>query len=77
MGVKAVKAKRKNGRSAGKDKRAKAREELDVEALMTRIENDPDAPPIAKDLVSLLRERDKTGEPYLTIEQIMAELERD
>ncbi|MGH9846628.1 MAG: hypothetical protein ACREEM_48635 [Blastocatellia bacterium] len=77
MSVKAVKAKRKNGRPAGKDKRARAQEELDFEALMTKIENDPDAPLIAKDLVPLLRERAKTGEPYLTIEQIMAELERD
>jgi hypothetical protein len=77
MSVKAVKAKRKNGRTVAKDKRAKAREELDVEALMTKIENDPDAPAIAKELVALRRERDKSGEPYLTIEQIMAELERD
>ncbi len=77
MSVKAVKAKRKNGRPVGKDKRARAQEELDVEALMTKIENDPDAPAIARELVALMRERDKTGEPYLTIEQIMAELERD
>jgi len=77
MSVKAVKAKRKNGRSVGKDKRARAREELDAEALMREIENDPNAPAIARELVALRRERDKTGEPYLTIEQIMAELERD
>ncbi len=77
MSVKTIKAKRKNRQSAAKRKRAMAQEELGLEALMTQIENDPNAPLIAKELVALRRERDKSGEPYLTIEQIMAELERD
>lgn len=81
MAVKAIKAKRKTGRSAAtRRKRTKAQEEADFEALLTRIENDPDAPLIAKDLVPLMRERAeraRSGEPYLTIEQIQEELGRE
>ena len=77
MGVKAVKVKSKNGRHTSKAKRAPKQAEQRVEALMTKIENDPNAPLMAKELVALLRERDKSGEPYLTIEQIQAELGRD
>lgn len=78
MAVKTIKSKQKTGRSAGtKRKRTKAQEEADFEALLTRIVNDPDAPQIAKELAALRLKRDKTGAPYLTIEQIMAELERD
>lgn len=80
MSVKTAKTKhkngRKNGRAAIKQKRTKAQEKADYEALMTRIENDPNAPLIAKEMVALARERDKSGEPYLTIEQIQAELGR-
>ena len=76
MSTKAVKAKRKNGNQAAKQKRTKAQQAADFEALLTRIVNDPDAPPIAKGLAALRLERDKSGEPYLTIEQIRAELGR-
>lgn len=74
MSTKAGKAKRKNDHAARNGK--KAQQEPDGEALMTKIENDPNAPLIAKDIVAALRERDKSGEPYLTIEQIQAELGR-
>ena len=78
MAVKAIKARQKTGRSAAtRRKRTKAQAEADFEALMTRIENDPNAPLIAKEIVAVLRERDKSGEPYLTIEQIQAELGRN
>jgi hypothetical protein len=77
MSTKAVKAKRKNGRSAAKRSRTKAQEAADFEALLIRIVNDPDAPAIAKGLAALRLERNKSGEPYLTIEQIQAELGRD
>lgn len=76
MVVKAVKAKRKTGRASANGKRKKIVEELNGEDLMTQIENDPNAPLIAKELVAILRERDKSGEPYLTIEEIQAELGR-
>jgi hypothetical protein len=76
MSVKTVKAKKKNG-TAAKRKRTKVQEAEDFRAYLTRIVNDPNAPRIAKDLAALRLERDKSGEPYLTIEQIMAELERD
>lgn len=76
MVVKAVKVKRKTGRASANGKRKKIVEELNGEDLMTQIENDPNAPLIAKELVAILRERDKSGEPYLTIEEIQAELGR-
>jgi hypothetical protein len=76
MAVKASKTKHRNGRPAAKGKRTKAQEDAAAERLMTKIENDPHSPPIAKEIVALLRERDKSGEPYLTIEQIQAELGR-
>ena len=74
--VKAAKTIRQNGRPTVKSKSAKDKEELDYEALMTKIENDPNAPPIAKIAVAYARERDKSGEPYLTIEQIFEQLGR-
>ena len=74
--VKAAKAIRQNGQPAAKGKRAKSKEELDYEALLTKIENDPNAPPIAKIAAAYARERDKSGEPYLTIEQIFEQLGR-
>jgi len=77
MSVKTVKAKRKKGTAAAKRKRTKAQNAAGFESLLTKIVNDPDAPQIAKELAALRLERDKSGEPYLTIEQIMAELERD
>ena len=77
MAVKAVKAKRKNGHTAAKGRRKSGLKESDVEALMTEIENDPDAPLIAKDVVAYWRVRDNSAEPYLTIEQIQEELGRD
>jgi hypothetical protein len=77
MSVKTVKAKKKKGRAAVKRKRTKAQEAADFEAYLIRIINDPDAPQIAKELAALRLERDKSGEPYLTIEQIQAELGRD
>lgn len=76
MAVKANKTKHRNGRPATKEKRTKAQEAADLEALLTKIENDPNAPLIAKELAALRRERDRSGEPYLTIEQIQAELGR-
>ena len=48
----------------------------DAEAWMVEIENDPTATAWEKELVAMMRERDKSKEPYLTIEQIMAELGR-
>ena len=77
MTVKAAKAKRKHGPTSANGKRKKEREEMDIEAWMTRIESDPNAPLIAKDVVAYWRVRDRSGEPYLTIEQIQAELGRD
>jgi hypothetical protein len=80
MSVKAVKTKRKDGSATAKRKRTIAQQEADFEALLTKIENDPDAPLIAKELVPLMRERReraKQGEPYLTIEQIQEELGRE
>lgn len=76
MSTKAAKAKRKNGQPAARQKRTKDREAADFEAMLIRIINDPDAPLIAKELAALRLERDKSGEPYLTIEQIQAELGR-
>lgn len=76
MSVKANKTKPSNERPAAKGKRTKAQEAADLEALMIKIENDPNSPLIAKEIVALLRKRDKSGEPYLTIEQIQAELGR-
>ena len=77
MAVKALKAMQKNGRTAAKPKWVPVREEIDMEALMTEIENDPNAPMIAKDVVAYWRVRDNSGEPYLTIEQIQEELGRE
>ncbi len=74
--TKTVKAIRQNGHPVAKGKRAKTKDELDYEALMARIENDPNAPPIAKVAAAYRRERDKSGEPYLTIEQIFEQLGR-
>jgi hypothetical protein len=74
--AKPVKAKRRNKRPSVKGKRAKTKEELEYEALMTEIENDPDAPLIAKQAVAYRLGRDKSGEPYLTIEQIFEQLGR-
>ena len=48
----------------------------DAEALMAKIENDPNAPLIAKEAVAFRRQREQSGEPYLTIEQIMEGLGR-
>ncbi len=77
MIVKTVKAKKKKRRTAVKRKRTKAQEAADFEALLTKIVNDPDAPQIAKELAALRLERDKSGEPYITIEQMWEELGRE
>jgi hypothetical protein len=77
MAVRAIKPKPKNRRGRGKHDPMRIQTKEDAEALMAEIENDPNATPMAKELVALLRERDKSGEPYLTIEQIQAELGRD
>ncbi len=76
MNTKATKAKRKNGPAALNGSQVKTQEELDFDALLTRIENDPDAHWALKEMATLRRKRDASGEPYLTIEQIMAELGR-
>ncbi len=80
MSVKAAKAKSKNSTSVLKRRRAKTQEELDFEAELIRIENDPNATPMAKTLAPLMRERIELAcsgeEPYLTIEQIQEELGR-
>lgn len=77
MSVKTFKAKRKKGRTAVKRKRTKAQEAADFEAYLIRIINDPDAPQIAKELAALRLERDKSGEPYITVEQMWEELGRE
>lgn len=74
MAVKAMQAKNK---SRQLPKRSKKQGEPDVAALYAKIENDPNAPQALKAIVEYRRKREKTGEPYLTIEQILAELERD
>jgi hypothetical protein len=77
MAVRAIKPKPKTRRGRGRYDPMRIQTEADAEALMAEIENDPNATLMAKELVALLRERDKSGEPYLTIEQIQAELGRD
>lgn len=77
MPVKAVKAKLKNGHVMAVGKRAQKPATVDLEALYTGIENDPQAPVALKELVAYRRQREQSGEPYLTVEQILAELERD
>ncbi len=79
MSVKTVKAKKKKGTAAAKRKRmkrTKAREAADFEAYLIGIINDPNAPLIAKEMAALRLERDRSGEPYLTIEQVQEELGR-
>lgn len=76
MAVKAVKAKHNNGQPAVKGKRGKQRKAIEAEALYASIENDPNAPLIAKEVVAYRRAREKSGEPYLTIEQLWEELGR-
>ena len=77
MSVKTSKAKKRKVTTAAKRKRTKAQVAADFEAYLIRIINDPEAPLIARELAALRLERDKSGEPYLTIEQIQAELGRD
>ncbi len=77
MSTKAVKATRKDRRSAMKQNRTKAQEAGDLEALLIGIINNPDAPRALKQMAVLRLERDKSSAPYLTIEQIQAELGRD
>lgn len=77
MSVKTVKAKRKKTAAPAQRKRTKGQQAADFEAYLLSIINDPNAPEIAKGLAALRLERDKSGEPYLTIEQIQAELGRD
>ena len=77
MAVRAIKPKTKTRRGRGKYDPRRIQTKADAEALMAEIENDPNATLMAKELVALLRERDKSGAPYLTIEQIQAELGRD
>ena len=77
MAVKALKASSKNGKPATRKTAVQKEAELAFAALLTQIENDPDAAPMAKGMVPFLRQRMKSGEPYLTIEQIQAELGRD
>ncbi|HMV48048.1 MAG TPA: hypothetical protein PLQ88_14015 [Blastocatellia bacterium] len=50
---------------------------MNPNTILSEIENDPNAPPIAKGLVALRRKRDQSGEPYITIEQMWKELERE
>ncbi|HMX24781.1 MAG TPA: hypothetical protein PKC13_04070 [Blastocatellia bacterium] len=80
MAVSAAKAKRKNGTASANENRkkaAKAAKEMNPNTILSEIENDPNAPPIAKGLVALRRKRDQSGEPYITIEQMWKELERE
>jgi hypothetical protein len=80
MSVKTVKAKKKNRTGAAKKKRTKTQVESDFEARLISVENDPNAPLIARELAPLIRERMRRArsgeEPYLTIEQIQEELGR-
>lgn len=74
MAVRAIKPKTRRGRGKYDPLRIQTKE--DAEALMAEIENDPNAPLIAKEAVAFRRQREQSGEPYLTIEQIMEELGR-
>ena len=76
MSTKATKAKRKNDSPVSNGKQAKTEAAARLEALLIKIENDPHAHWALKEMAALRRERDASGEPYLTIEQIMAELGR-
>jgi hypothetical protein len=71
-----VKPKVKAGQKASRHDPNRIQTVEDAEAWMVEIENDAKATPWQKELVALMRERDKSKEPYLTIEQIMAELGR-
>lgn len=76
MAVRAVKPKAKTGRKLSKYDPNRIKTAEDAEAFLVEIENDPNATQVAKDLVAFIRKRAKSKEPYLTIEQIMAELGR-
>ena len=76
MAVKAVKTKTRN-RLVATQPPTKALEEVNIQTWMDQVENDPNAPPIAKDVVAYWRSRDKSGEPYLTVEEILLELGRE
>lgn len=73
---KATTAPKPKSRLTRKDDPNSIKTEADAEAWLLEVENDPKASPLAKELVAFIRDRAKSGEPYLTIEQIMDELGR-
>ena len=77
MAVSATKAKRKNGQASDGGSPKKSAKELNPNSILSEIENDPNAPQIAKGLVALRRKRDQNGKPYITLEQMWKELERE
>jgi hypothetical protein len=76
MSVLAAKPKVKAKRKLTKYDPHRIQTNEDAEAFLREIESDPNASTVAKDLVAFLRKRDKSGEPYMTIEEIMVELGR-
>lgn len=72
----ATAAPKSKSRLTRKDDPNSIKTEADAEAWILEVENDPNASPLAKELVAFIRDRAKSGVPYLTIEQIMAELGR-
>ncbi len=76
MAVKALKPKVSKANVRSKYDPHRIKTVADAEAFMVMIENDPEASPFSKEMVAFARERDKSGEPYLTIEEILAELGR-
>jgi len=76
VAVKAVKPKAKTGRKLSKYDPRRIQTAEDAAAFLEEIEKDPNASAVAKELAAFLRRRDQSGEPYLTIEEIMAELGR-
>ncbi|MBI1765423.1 MAG: hypothetical protein HYR56_28740 [Acidobacteria bacterium] len=73
---KAAKAIRQNGRPPGKRKRAKTKDESELEARLLAALSDPQTTPMMKALAPFLLARLESGEPYLTIEQIQEQLGR-
>lgn len=76
MAVKALNPKTKSRQTLSKHDPHRIQTDKDAEAYLVEIESDPNASPIAKELVAFIRKRAQSKEPYLTIEQIMAELGR-
>lgn len=81
MGVKTIKKRKTKPLSAvrkpARRKREDAERTFDLEALLARIENDPTLSATIKEIAALRRQRDESGEPYLSIEQVLAEVGRD